>query len=355
MNQALATKDAAAGRGDVSVAIAVYNGARYLPALLDSIIAQTVPPAEVVCSDDASTDDSVAILERYAETAPFPVRIIRQDANIGIIENFLAAFRATRGRFIAYCDQDDVWLETKLASCLEAIDDPEVSFVSHASRIVDENLTENGEIYYNIARDLRLRFPAVSFQMHAWGHQMLFSRAALEVLLALYDDEGFRDSELGDCFDYGIPFAASLVGDLCYKKAPHVLFRRHAGATSSAGLDAPAAGRDIRARLNGRAERLAERARRLELALKTIGGPHLGRVRSAPRSAQVHDDMLGLTRRRVRLAMAKRLARRAAQLPGLAVDAVRVGRPLTLQSKELIADMLTVLFGASPGRALAEV
>ncbi|TPX04895.1 glycosyltransferase, partial [Schumannella luteola] len=54
---------------EVSVAICTRDGERYLPAQLDSILAGSELPAEVVVIDDTSTDGTVAILERFAETA----------------------------------------------------------------------------------------------------------------------------------------------------------------------------------------------------------------------------------------------------------------------------------------------
>ena len=59
----------------ISVALCTYNGGRYLEAQLESISAQTRQPAELVACDDGSTDDTLAILERFARRAPFSVSL----------------------------------------------------------------------------------------------------------------------------------------------------------------------------------------------------------------------------------------------------------------------------------------
>ena len=61
----------------VSVAMATYNGAAYLARQLDDLAAQSILPAELVICDDGSTDNTLAILERFAITAPFAVRAHR--------------------------------------------------------------------------------------------------------------------------------------------------------------------------------------------------------------------------------------------------------------------------------------
>jgi hypothetical protein len=105
----------------LSVAMTTYNGAAYLDEQLDSIASQTRPPDELVISDDASTDDSVAMLERYAARVPFPVRVLRAGRNMGVVRNVESAVTECRGELIALADQDDRWYPTKLAVLEEAL------------------------------------------------------------------------------------------------------------------------------------------------------------------------------------------------------------------------------------------
>src|SRR5690242_8630981 len=105
-----------------SIAMGTYNGATYLPAQLESLLNQDLAPLELVVGDDGSTDDTLAILKNFSVRAPFPVRITSNPKQLGYGENFLQAASRCTGDWVAFCDQDDVWLPSKLARCAEAIE-----------------------------------------------------------------------------------------------------------------------------------------------------------------------------------------------------------------------------------------
>lgn len=122
----------------ISVALATYNGATYLDEQLQSIAAQTRCPDELVVCDDGSTDDTVAIVRRFAAAAPFDVRLEIGGQNLGAAGNFSRAVASCRGDVIALCDQDDVWLPHKLARLEQALDeDPRVAFVFSDAALID--------------------------------------------------------------------------------------------------------------------------------------------------------------------------------------------------------------------------
>ena len=99
----------------VSVLLSTYNGARYLPAQLDSVLAQDQPDVRLLVRDDGSTDRTVAVLDAYAARHP-SMQIVR-GRNVGVIRSFfeLLAHPAARGDYVALCDQDDVWDRDKLS------------------------------------------------------------------------------------------------------------------------------------------------------------------------------------------------------------------------------------------------
>lgn len=92
----------------VSVFIPSYNYARYLGAAIDSIIAQTYQDWELVIVDDASSDDSPAIIERYRRRYPDRIRSVLLDKNVGQSEASNIGFRMLNGEFIAPLAADDV-------------------------------------------------------------------------------------------------------------------------------------------------------------------------------------------------------------------------------------------------------
>lgn len=102
----------------VSVVIPCYNGSKFLRETLESALAQTHPPLEVIVVDDGSTDDSAAIAESFDP----PVRVIRQE-NQGESVARNRGMDEARGDWIAFLDADDLWKPEKLAKQLSVIDD----------------------------------------------------------------------------------------------------------------------------------------------------------------------------------------------------------------------------------------
>lgn len=131
----------------ISVAMATYNGALYLRDQLDSIARQSSLPEELVIGDDCSTDNTVAIIEDFAKTAPFPVRLTVNPKNLGYGENFLNTAARCLSDWVAFCDQDDIWLEHKLALVRQAIGElapSDLVLIVHQVDVVDEELKPLG-------------------------------------------------------------------------------------------------------------------------------------------------------------------------------------------------------------------
>lgn len=103
----------------ISIALCTCNGERFLAGQLDSLARQNYLPTELVVCDDASEDGTYSLLQGFADSAPFPVRIYRNPKRQGIGANFEQAIRLCTGNIIALCDQDDVWLPNKLATFAE--------------------------------------------------------------------------------------------------------------------------------------------------------------------------------------------------------------------------------------------
>jgi glycosyltransferase involved in cell wall biosynthesis len=133
----------------VSVAMATYNGARYIREQLDDLAAQTHLPAELVVCDDGSSDDTIAIVEEFAASASFPVHIHRNPERLGYRANFMKAAASCTSDLIAFCDQDDRWDPGKLELLAAPFADDEVLVTYHNARVVGED-----------ARTLGLLFPA---------------------------------------------------------------------------------------------------------------------------------------------------------------------------------------------------
>lgn len=108
-------------RPRLSIAMCTFNGARFLPEQLASIEGQDRQPDELVVCDDGSTDATVSLLQAFASSATFPVRVLVNETNLGAVKNFEHAISLCAGDLIALCDQDDVWHSNKLAKSEAAL------------------------------------------------------------------------------------------------------------------------------------------------------------------------------------------------------------------------------------------
>ncbi|MCU0323414.1 MAG: glycosyltransferase family 2 protein [Chitinophagaceae bacterium] len=97
----------------VSIAMATYNGAKYIEEQLQSIIQQTYSNLEIVIVDDCSKDNTVETIEHYQEQYPF-IRLYINEQNSGVTKTFETAIQECSGEFIAISDQDDIWELNKI-------------------------------------------------------------------------------------------------------------------------------------------------------------------------------------------------------------------------------------------------
>jgi glycosyltransferase involved in cell wall biosynthesis len=103
----------------VSAILPVFNGRRFLRDAVRSVLAQSLPPCELIVVDDGSTDDSLAVLEGLPP-APFPIRVLRQ-ANAGQSAARNLAARHAEGDYLAFLDQDDHWYPQHLEILVEPL------------------------------------------------------------------------------------------------------------------------------------------------------------------------------------------------------------------------------------------
>jgi glycosyltransferase involved in cell wall biosynthesis len=96
----------------VSVIMNVYNGEAFLAEAIDCVFAQTFTDWELILWDDCSTDDSAAVCARYDDPR---VRYFRHPVRVSIGEARNHAIAEARGEWLAFLDQDDIWLPDKLA------------------------------------------------------------------------------------------------------------------------------------------------------------------------------------------------------------------------------------------------
>ena len=212
----------------VSVALSVCNGAKFLGDQLSSLLAQRRPPREVVIGDDASEDQSLAIIQQFSRDAPFEVRLLKSDLRLGVRRNFERVIASCSSNLIVLCDQDDLWLPQKLdvlASTLERT--PGSVAVFSDADVVDDNLSPLGYTMWEHIAFSTERQEQIAGE-HPWevlykhpvvtGATLMFRRELVDACLPIPD---------GWVHDAWIAQIAAAHGRIVAMPEPLILYRQH--------------------------------------------------------------------------------------------------------------------------------
>jgi glycosyltransferase involved in cell wall biosynthesis len=110
------------------VILAVWNGARYLPAMLDSLLSQTTRDFNILARDDGSRDGSLEILETYKPRFDGRLRVIAGEPSGSATANFAILMRETKADYVLFADQDDVWKPEKVELSLRSLKEAEAKY-----------------------------------------------------------------------------------------------------------------------------------------------------------------------------------------------------------------------------------
>ena len=179
----------------ISVCMATHNGARFLHRQLETIIAQLGPMDELVISDDSSTDATLAIIREFADPR---VRLFPDQTFRSPIRNFEFALSQARGEILVLADQDDVWLEQKLATIrsLFAREEARPLLVVLDAQVIDE---DGKELYPSVLAKLHAGpgFWKNLYDNRYLGCCMAFSRDLLAAALPFPPRIPMHDMWLG--------------------------------------------------------------------------------------------------------------------------------------------------------------
>lgn len=128
----------------ISVCIATYNGEKYLQVQLKSILSQLSRNDEVVISDDGSKDSTLEIIKSLNDNR---IKIINNQNNHGFVGNFENALNHAKGDYIFLSDQDDIWLDNKVATILPLFKDYDL--IVHDAEIIDGKGVSLDKNYYS--------------------------------------------------------------------------------------------------------------------------------------------------------------------------------------------------------------
>lgn len=204
----------------VSVAMATYNGEKYIKKQIETILANLKENDELVISDDGSQDKTRSIITAFNDN-----RIILLDGpKRGLKQNFSNAISHTTGDIIFLCDQDDEWMENKVDTVLKYFEKNDILLLQHDAVVVNSNdeilfdsFAEHRSVKTGILKNI------IKNSYH--GCCMVFKKELKEKILPIPDDIYLHDQWIG--------LVAELNGKTTFINEKLMKYKRHDDNVSS--------------------------------------------------------------------------------------------------------------------------
>lgn len=203
----------------VSVALATYNGEKYLREQLDSLLTQTVALDEIVVCDDGSNDKTVEILKEYSLKCN--LKYVVNEKNLGVNKNFEKAIRLCTNQYVAICDQDDIWFPRKIEVLLKKIREVESDrpcVVSSQSQSLSKN---KGMEPYRTIKDSVGVYATLLATGNVQGCTLMLNRKMIDLLKPF--PKSYKEVMMYDGY---ISFVAATCG-VKYNIGEVLMFYRH--------------------------------------------------------------------------------------------------------------------------------
>lgn len=201
----------------ISVALAYYNGGKYINEQLDSIMTQLGAEDEIIISVDGANDGSMDLLRELAR-ADARIRLIDGPGQ-GVVKNFEHAIMACEGDIIFLSDQDDIWKKDKVKKVLKAFESHSVDVVLHNASMVDGDGVEiPGDTLFDL-RNSRTGLMRNLLKNSYVGCCMAFRSTIKEVILPIPEEMYMHD--------YWIGTAGEMLGGTGLLKECLIDYRRH--------------------------------------------------------------------------------------------------------------------------------
>ena len=176
----------------IAILMTTYNGADYLEEQIESIINQTYIDWMLYIRDDGSNDNTITIIAKYAEKHPNILIVKDHERNIGACQGFLRLLNIIDSDIYMFCDQDDIWLPSKISLSIQEYDKIESKnsnspiVIGTDVRVVDKNLRTLADSRWE---DIKLHpnmlhgYNYIAQCNYIQGNTMLFNKKAKEISL----------------------------------------------------------------------------------------------------------------------------------------------------------------------------
>lgn len=207
-----------AGKKKVQILLSSYQGEQFLKEQLDSLLKQSWKNLEILIRDDGSTDGTRKILEdysgKYEHIKYFP------GENIGVTKSFFELLKKSDAAYVAFCDQDDIWLEHKVEAAVRKLKKETGPALYCGNKIlVDRSLSPMKK---QSRRSLKPGFGNAVVECICTGCTAVMNRELADILTA-------RLPEYAILHDWWTYLAASYTGKVIFDPHPYILYRQHEG------------------------------------------------------------------------------------------------------------------------------
>lgn len=215
---------------NVSIVMASYNGDKFIREQIDSILKNTYQDWTLEICDDGSTDKTVEIVEEYIDKYPDKISLHRNERNLGVVINFLEGAKRAKGKYIMFCDQDDVWLSNKIEYTMDQMKKSESRFgadtpitVFTDAKVVDVRLRTLEESFYEASSlDVsKVDIPHLLMENKLLGCTIMFNQPLMDKIIEFPDFARYHDWWVG--------LISSSFGKIVYLNEPTLLYRQHGG------------------------------------------------------------------------------------------------------------------------------
>lgn len=217
----------------ISVAMAVYNGEKYIEKQLISILNQTRLPDEVIICDDGSKDRTVDIIENFIDRHSLSNwKLYSNKRNVGFSKNFYNSIKKTTGGIIFLCDQDDIWHEDKIKKMEKLfIANKKIKALVSSFNLINETgmpiniklsnkKSNNNIIKYKIKNKLeKISKDTIFLYNISPGCTMAFTKDIKDIYL--------KNTDCNCIHDWEISMLAALFDGLYYLDLPLIDYRIH--------------------------------------------------------------------------------------------------------------------------------
>ena len=211
--------------------MATFNGAKYLTEQLDSILAQSYHDWELIIRDDLSSDDTLAIVQKYVE-ADRRIRLLSAAGKHGSATiNFSVLFdyaRTLSTPYVMFADQDDIWKSDKIEDFLQFIQEQEQQLQASYPIMIYGAITYVDSTAKVIPQELKmpdaLRFKILLTENHAYGCTMILNRALVEAIGHI--------PETAENHDYWVAMVACTLGKAVLNPKKLIDYRQHTSNVS---------------------------------------------------------------------------------------------------------------------------